>query len=172
MKLEVEGSLTAGVLIASEISFEDGIELEADIASIDTGGQTITLTGLGLMVSVDDVLTDIGGTATQFSDLVIGDHVVLRARDTGSVLLATKLDASASNQNIKLQGPLEAWNQLGDSVTVLGIVASGFGSYEIDSLGSVTATTFFNALQVDDLMELKGTWTGGVLSWDSVELDD
>ena len=60
-------------------------------------------------------------------------------------------------------------------VQVLGVTvdtSTGF-TFEIDSVvNPVDSTTFFNTVVVGDLVELKGTWVAGLLSWDSVELDD
>lgn len=177
VRLEVEGSLVAGVLIAKEISFEDGIELEANIQSKDDINKILTLAGLAtsgglnLQVKVDDVLTEFEGV-TQFADLNIGNHVQIRARDVGTGLLATKLVVSVTDPAITLQGPLEAKDQITNSVTVLGIEASGFGGYEIDSVGSVDQATFFSTVKLDDLVDLRGTWNGTTITWDSIELDD
>lgn len=175
VRLEVEGSYSDGVLIAEEISFEDGIELEANIATTNMTARTITLDGLGLEVSVDDFLTEFEGTATQFTELNIGDHVKIRARETATgLLLATKLAASVASQDIVLQGPLDTWDSTpgSESVTVLGIVAKDIGTYEIESSGTVTAATFFDTVQVDDLVELEGRWDGVTLTWEAIELDD
>jgi hypothetical protein len=176
VKVEVEGSLSGGILIANEITFEDGIELEANIHSIV--GNTITLDGLvtfgglNLEVIVDDVLTEFEGVA--FTALQVGDHVELRARDTGSGLLATRLSASSGSDpnTVVLQGPLLAKDRNANSVTVLGVTVDGFTVFEIDSIGNVDATIFYDTVALDDLVSLEGTWDGVTLSGDKIELDD
>jgi len=171
VKVEVEGSLTGGILSATQITFEDGIELEANIQSIDGAASTITLDGLNLAVIVDDVLTEMQGV-TGFAELAIGDHVEIRARDTGTGLLATKLSVSATSNAIVLQGPLTGKNELTNSVTVLGVTISGFTSYEIDTIGTVDAGIFYSTVRIDDLVSVEGTWIGGTLLGDKIELDD
>lgn len=177
VKVEVEGSLSGGILTATQITFEDGIELEANIQSIDGAASTITLDGLvtsgglNLEVIVDEVLTDLQGV-TLFSELAVDDHVEIRARDIGTGLLATKLSVSATSDAIVLQGPLDGWDELANSVTVLGVTVGGFTDFEIDSRGSVDISTFYATVALDDLVSVEGTWGGVTLGGVKIELDD
>ena len=59
-KLEAEGSVSAGVLLASKISFRDSIRLEADVAAVTPSN--VTLAGLpGIVVQVDSLTRFKGG---------------------------------------------------------------------------------------------------------------
>jgi hypothetical protein len=123
-------------------------------------------------VKVDDVLTEFDGV-TGFADLAVGNHVSLRARDTGTGLLATKLSVSSvGDPMIVLQGPLDAAEQTGNAVTVLGVTVSGFSEYDIDTLGTVDAVTFFSTVMVNDQVSLEGTWDGTTLAGNKIELDN
>src|SRR5262245_14765927 len=48
VEVEVEGSLTNGVLTAKEVSFRDNVEIEGDAATVTSGGGTPNLTISGL----------------------------------------------------------------------------------------------------------------------------
>jgi hypothetical protein len=174
-RLEVEGSLSGGIFNASAISFEDGIELEANI--LDLQGGSLTLEGLNLTVKVDEVLTALEGDGVNgLADLAPGRHVEIRARDIGTAgteLLATKIAVSAlGSQELGLQGPLQTINR--PVVRLLGIDVDTTGlTLQIEGvLDPVDPATFFAAIQPDDLVSLEGSLVGGAPSWQKIELDN
>ncbi|MFO7593721.1 MAG: DUF5666 domain-containing protein [Pseudomonadota bacterium] len=179
VRLEVEGSLSAGVLVADAIAFGDGIELAATVLGKDETTSSITLKGLldangqPLSVKVDDVLTEFEGIADSFAAIAVGNRVELRARDTGTELLALKLSvAEGGDTGVVLQGPLEEKDAVAGTVTVLGVSASGFERYEVENTGTVSETEFFSSIAVGDLLELEGELSGTEVLWKRVELDN
>jgi len=174
IRLEVEGELVGGVVIAEEVAFKDQIELQSQISSVDPVKRTLELSGMdGLLVQTNDVLTEFEGAV--FDDLQVNDNVSIRGRViTGgqNVVFVTKLSFEDMSNDLKLQGPLEA--RIGDIVTVLGvnIDTSLFidSDFKIDNQ-IVGRTTFFNLLQEGDALEIEGGLESGI-EWQSVEIDE
>lgn len=172
-RLEVEGRLNSGVLVAKEINFEDGIELGGDVASV--AGSVVTLLGLpGIPVEVDDVLTDFEGAALSVSELKVGQHLQVRGRKGLNSILATRVvTTNESSDQVTVQGPVQSINK--PYVQVLGLIVDTTGltlklkSSEVP----VSAGTFFSVVQSGDLLEMEGSWSGGGEPvWRKVELDD
>lgn len=177
VRVEVEGSIANGIFTATQIHFEDDIELEGDVASVDSTAGTVTLVGMPtLPITVDNVVTEFSGDDPQFGAIQTGHHLIVRCRDTdisaGISLFAIRIESSISSSvDIMLQGPLEVESP--PTVQVLGMSIDTTGmSYEIDTAtSSVDQTTFFNTANVDDLVSLTGTWDGSNINWNSIELD-
>lgn len=173
VRLEVEGSFTSGVLVAKEVSFEDGIELEGNLVAVDG----LTLGGMpGIVIEIDDVRTVFEGVAASSGELAIGQHVKIRGRATGeNTIFATRIESSGEmNDQVVLQGPLQAADPVNFTVAVLGITAGGISEYAIDSFdGRVEPGIFFSTVMTNDLVELQGHWYGsGQPVWSNIELDD
>jgi len=102
--LEVEGALVNGTLIATKISFEDALELEGNVDTIDTTTDILTLSSYPTIgISFNDVLTELEGISS-FSALAAGDHIKVRGRvlDAASCgltqcVLATQLSFESSS---------------------------------------------------------------------------
>ena len=74
VEVEVEGSLTNGVLTAKEVSFRDNVEIEGDAATVTSGGGTpnLTVSGLpGITVFVN-AQTEFKGGISDLGQLVCG----------------------------------------------------------------------------------------------------
>ena len=179
--LEVEGSITGGVLTAEEIEFEDGIELEGDVATV--GGSSLTLEGdLGsVTVEVNDTITEFSNVAN-LAGINVGDHLQIRARVNGGDVLATEIDWQGvvpPDSDVKLQGPVDVGGKGIDSITVLDVTVdtSSFDDpddFIIEEDGVETTpgkATFYATLNEGDLVEFEGTWDGFTTTWDKVELD-
>ncbi len=177
VRLEVEGTLVNGVLNATRIEFEDAIELEADVATKNDVNSTLTLRGLddglgGITVEVSDSLTQFSGTATDFASIDVGEHVEIRGRETNGTVFATEVEAGPADTEVVLQGPVDSVND--PFVTILGVAVDTTtvdnANFEIDDV-PVTQTEFFQAVEVGDLVEVEGTFSGGAVLWEAIELD-
>lgn len=170
VKLEVEGSLQSGVVIADEITFEENIELQDNIRSVDSVNSTVTLQGLGLTVqyNMDTVLEN--GTPQA------GQHVEILAMETGAGILAKRIKVSPPPEGeipLMLFGPVDSIDTAAKTVTVLNIVGGPFNEFEIESLATPPdEATFFEIVKRNDLVEMTGILDGAQPVWDSIELDD
>lgn len=173
-KVEAEGRLTAGVLAARKITIKEGVRLEADIASIDTGNGTLTLAGLpGVTIIVAPTTTELNGTTglTGASPLSVGNHIRIRGQETSTsgTVLATRLDLRSASADVELRGPVEDDPIVPNQITILGISVNtapvSIFSIEEDDGTTVTATNstdFFNRLVPSEIVKLKGTISGFV----------
>jgi hypothetical protein len=181
--LEVEGRLVNGVLNAVKISFEDDLELEGTVTSIDTGAKTLTLDSYpNISISFDEILTELEGVG-DFSGINPGDLVKVRARDTcppNQCILATQLTiesvssggsgGSTASSNIELQGHVDKIVP-GLSITVLGITVDTTSITSFSGEGITDSTTFFDQVKIGDLVDVTGTQANGIVTWQAVEVD-
>lgn len=176
-KLEAEGSLVAGVLTASKISFRDKIRLEANIATIDLGAGTVTLSNLpGITVAVN-TFTEFGGSGSPSSlnDFSVGDHVRIRGRvSTGTTVVATEFEMRSADTRVILQGPVDSIAN--PNVVILGVTVntSTIQNTNFKDLNDVTigSTAFFSALTVGKLVKARMDLNGMVMEWEEIEFED
>jgi Domain of unknown function (DUF5666) len=177
VKVEVEGTLVAGILTANKVSFEDSVNLEADILTVTPGTNSLTLNGLpGITVTVNS-LTDYTGGASGLGDFVVGDHVRIRGRASGgNNVIATQVDKRSADTRVALQGPIQSISGSGTSqvVTIFGIAVdtSGFGTssfLDVDG-NTITRSAFFAQASVGTLVKASGT-LGATVAWNEIELE-
>ena len=179
VKVEVEGALVAGTLTASKVVFEDSINLEADIATITLGTNSLTLNGLPSINVTVNSLTDFTGGVSALNNLALGDHVRIRGRaSSGNNVIATELDKRSADTLIELQGTIQSISGSSTSqvVTILGIAVdtSGFSSSNgfLDVDGSViTRSAFFAKAAAGTLVKASGTLGGSTVTWNEIELE-
>ncbi|MAG30322.1 MAG: hypothetical protein CL908_05425 [Deltaproteobacteria bacterium] len=127
VRVEVEGALDSGVLMAEEVEIEDAFEqdvhIEAAISAIDPVARTVTM--LGITVEIDgqtelederDELPNFG-----FADLVIGDWLEVEARSTSAagVVLAADADREEIGDDVILSGPISMIDRLTPTISIL-----------------------------------------------------
>ncbi|MDP3091604.1 MAG: DUF5666 domain-containing protein [Nitrospira sp.] len=175
-KLSAEGRLANGIVTAKHVKFHEGVRLEGNIASINTGTGTINVTGLsGVTVTVDsqtEVKTDTGAS---LNDLSVGDHVRVRGRLNGTTgMIATRVEQRSATDDVDLQGPV--WAVSNPNLTILGVSVntSGISEDEFKGLNDqpIGRAAFFNAVKVSTLVKVKGRIVGGVVAWREAELED
>ena len=102
-----EGSLVNDILQTTHISFENEIELESNVAAVDTSAKTLTMVGFpGVVIAVDSrTAISVNGSASRIEDLRAGDHLKIHGRrGEGDAILATEIELSAQASNVKLEG--------------------------------------------------------------------
>jgi len=135
MEIEVEGSLSGGVLVADEIKQRGGsIEIETVVFNFDAAARTIELGPLGsnaetLVVRTDDQtrLEDV-----TYASLAIGNFLKVEALDDGNGnLLATRIKWESSTGDFILQGPTDPSPATQDPIiSILGV------TFDTTSLGN------------------------------------
>jgi hypothetical protein len=178
-KLSAEGRLANGILTAKHVKFHASVKLEGDIATINTGAKTFTITGLlGVTVNVNsqtEFKANGGNTIIDLNDLSVGDHVRVRGRVGGSnSVIATRVEQRSAGDDVDLQGSVQASSNpiltiLGVDVDTSGITDANFKGLDDGTIGR---TAFFNAVNVGILVKVKGRLNGGIVTWREAELED
>lgn len=174
--IEVEGSVTNGILLAEHISFESDIELQSNVAGIDANSKTLTLVGLaGSIIQVDTKTAIRGnGNLTRFEGILAGDHLTIHGRlNAGNIIVATELERSSSTTEITLQGPVTTVAQptltvAGATIDTSAIPDSGFK----DRSGPIGRSRFFNGLKPGLGVKLRGRLSGSSVTWQTLQLGD
>ncbi len=175
-KVEAEGPIVGGILMANRIEFADPIKLESDIATV--AGSTITLVGLP-GISIDtNAATSYDGDASSFADLSIGDHVQVRGRISGATsVLATSIDEDDPNTDVELQGPIDSSPPPSNpTLSILGVSinTSGLGDADFEDVDETVLgrAAFFAAATPTTLVKVSGTLSGTIVTWEDASLEE
>ena len=185
-KIEAEGVLTNGVLVASKVSFEKSdlikvnIKVEAPVEAIDANsitvlGQKFTFSALTQMEDKTGIQAKLN-VGNIFSTILLGDHVAVRGfKNSAGVLIATRIERNADTK-IVIQGPLAA--PVSPNMTILGLSVITSSTTKFEAAGDVliSAATFFTTTPVGTIVKVTGTKTGtgtaAVITATQVEIED
>ncbi len=173
LEVEVEGEIVNGVLIAEELELRADTELRTRVISKDDASKSFTVAypGLGDVTVNTSAQTlfedDLPASDPNFSYdlLMIGDFVEVEGVEINNTVGAHTVERRDPN-DIKLQGAVDAF-VADESITILGV------TYPVDESTiyiGMTATDFYSALRINDIVELEDYEPDGVA--DEVELDD
>lgn len=177
-KVEAEGGISGGVLLADKVTFKAGIKIEGNIAAVVPGAtEAYTIQGLpGITVVLDDDLTEfrpLNGNPSLAP--AAGNNVRIRARESGNQLLAERFEVvSAQPDNrLILQGLVDSFNPAGGgSVTIQGITVDctliSDANFKREDV-SVGRAVFFAELQVGDLLKARAQLNGNSPVWNEIE---
>jgi cytoskeletal protein CcmA (bactofilin family) len=171
VKLSAEGRFDGSTLITKHVKFHESVRLEGDAT---VTGSTLTLTGLpGVTITVNGQteLKDGGNTIT-VNDLQ-GNHVRVRGRVIGpNTVVATRIQLRSSDNDVDLQGPVQAI--AGNVITILGLSvdASAINQFESVSGTSMSRAGFLVEVRVNSLVKVKGKLSGTTVAWEEAELED
>lgn len=177
VEVEVEGSLSNGVLIAKEVSFRDNVEIEGDAASVTSGGGTpnLTVSGLpGITVFVN-AQTEFKGGISNLGQLLVGDHVRVRGRPTGTnTVIAAEVEKRSADTRVILEGAVQA--VANPTVTVLGVPINtstiADGNFKGPNDSAISRAAFFNAVKVGSVVKAQGDLVGGAVVWNEIEFEE
>jgi len=170
----VHGRLSSGTLIAEQISFEGNFELESNVETIDATTRSLTLTGLpGLTVLIDDhTAIDGEGDLRTFDGIMVGDHLKIHGRSSSVGLVATELERSDSNANVKIHGPVRSISD--QSLVIAGALIDTAAIPNDRFIGSdgtvIGRSAFFQNLKTGDKVSLRGVTMGNTVTWGSARL--
>jgi hypothetical protein len=175
-RVEVEGLLTGGVLTAARVRFRDNIRLELNVAGVNLGLGTLTLTGLpGISIRANAQTLYSGGASSLF-DLIVGTHVRVRGRmSAANTVTATSIQLRTLDNSALLQGPVQTISAptlmlLERSVDTTGISDVHFRDIHDNAIG---ADAFFSALSIGDVVKVRGS--AGILgdiTWNEIQSQD
>jgi len=174
VKVEVEGDIVNGVLVATEVEARSGkVKLHATVSSVL--GSTITM---GYFSGTVPVLVD---NKTSFKDgltfnlIASGDFLEIEGyQDLAGNVIASQVKLKTTDKDL-LQGPVDAPKSSGGAqITVLGVqYIMGFGTdYADQSEVSKTSAEFFALMNVGETVKIEDDLnpaTDGVA--DEVELE-
>lgn len=176
-KLEVEGSLSNGVLSATKVSFRENVRFEANIASIN--GTSLALAGLPGITIETNLLTQFKNRS--LGQLAVGNNLRIRGRPgAGNTVIALEVEFrnAAPDTRVILQAVASAVSN--PNVTLLGIVVdtSGIPNNEFKDASDnvIGRTAFFAAAAPGRLIKARGTLAGNSIVFGAqdgaIELED
>jgi hypothetical protein len=181
VRVDVEGQLNAdAVLVADEIEFEDGeddsdVEISATVDAVDSAAGTFEVLGLTVVVRAGTIFEDDSDAdlaAFGLSDLNVGDFVetVLVSTDQGLEAIVVARDEADDESSV--QGPVDMISN--PQLSILGVAVETTASTEFEDADEtpVSATAFFDLVEVGDIVEATGAWNGTALIAEEVEFED
>ncbi len=176
VELEAEGALVGGVLVARKVKFKGGVRLEGDIAAL--AGDLLSIKGLpGLVIRIDG-LTEFDGDAASLVDLLVGDHVEIRARVAGpSTVVGLQVKETAADSDLIIQGPVDDVPPPSNPVfSILGVAIDAStivdGKFESPNGTPLNRANFFALLRGGVLVKVEGQRVGVAAVWDEAEIED
>jgi hypothetical protein len=163
-RIEVEGELIGGILIAEEIEFEDQeVRVYAAIAQaedIDVAAGSFTLLGIEIRVLPSTRFEDDRDGDEDFgvNKMSAEDFLEVRGQaDAQGVITAFRVERDESDE-IRLYGNLESFDALTGELVILGVTVPTSGAaFKIDADPSgVEKECFFSNLEEGDFVEVKG----------------
>ncbi len=193
LRIEVEGKIVNGILVATEVKLEDGnIKVHASIGTIDVAGNSFTLipvSGQEITVTVttgtqfeDDVSASPSPTFN-ISDLITGTFVEVEGHenDSSNGFTATEVEVKESD-DIIVQGNLQDFIA-NATIQILGVTfsvdfngISGTGETEFENTtdDEITQDDFINATSTGDhLVKIKDENVNGLVNGiaDEIEIE-
>jgi hypothetical protein len=166
-RVEVEGELVSGTLIAERVQLRDGeVRIHAQIAAagdIDPVAGTVRLLGVTIRTDASTQLEDdlLGLPSFGIDDLAAGDFLEVRgvADGSGSVR-ATEIERADEAEDVQLRGRVDAIDadpSGGRSVTILGVVVPTDANTEFDDFPVAVddEDDFYAAVQIGDLLDVE-----------------
>ena len=164
-RVEVEGALVGGTLVAARIENETdsgggsgsgsarNVRIEAAVTSVDATARTLVILGVTVSADASTSIRDqssVGDESFRFSEILPGDYLEVRGVDDGGpsvrALLIERDDASPGADDVRLEGPVTAFSTTPPySLEILGQpVDLTNGPLYFDATGATrTATEFF-----------------------------
>lgn len=172
-KLEVEGTVNAGILVARKVSLRDGLRLEANVAGVT--GTSLSLEGFSGLVINTSALTRFSGDYSELTDIAKTHHVEIRGRlGSDGALVAGEIKGvkSTPEPSVRIRGPVSAASDpqltvLGQSIQVLAATQLRNAAGQI-----LSRSTFFSQLKISQPVSIKGNLQVGGFAWEEISLED
>lgn len=173
LKVEVEGTLSGGILTATKVSFRENIRFEANVLS--KSGTTFTLAGLPGITIDTNALTEFKDVA-DLAALGLNRNVRVRGRPgpAGTVIATEVEDRGTARNDVRFQAI--ATSAADPNLTMLGITVNTSNILQFRDLSDapITRAQFFNAIgSGGKLVKVRGTLQLPGVNWnDEAELED
>ena len=177
MKVEAEGQIVVGVLLADKIEFKEGIRVEAAADGVDVGNLTIDLRNMSAVkiridgrTRLDDKRSSPSPTtdpAVFLASIGQNDDLKIRGRQSGPDVLATELevdDPTSNPDRVRLRGPVDSDPADTRFLQVLGVTVDTFNTSENNFKGvndnPIGRAAFFGAVTAGTVVDVKGDLAG------------
>lgn len=173
--VEAEGHIVNGILVADEVEQKGKkIKIYATLSAVGADSVSFNFNATDIVARVNhqtEIEDDITDNEIPLSQLSAGDFVELEAFDDGSgVINAVEIERKAPDE-VRIVGPVEAWDESSQSVTLLGIDFDlSAASYENEFDQNISAAAFYGALSPGVFVKIKDADSNGV--FEKAELDD
>lgn len=181
LKVEAEGPVVSGVLMASKVKFKDSFRYEG-LVTVVTPGEELSISvpapsGGTLTVLVDNSVAKVESGIDYANAVRIRAHI-----SSGNTLVATRVTENGNNDRQIFEGPVVDFSQGADSVEIFDDgTQSGTGLIEVNTATisevppsdfeiegvPVPKATFYGSLNVND--RVKARYRDG--SWDQIEIE-
>jgi hypothetical protein len=154
MKIEAEGPIVGGILMAEKITFKDNIRINANVTAVDTSAKTITILGLTVGFTSGTEFKNFTDPAT-----LMGKNVEIRGLLTASGIVATRIDLKSATPatDAFIRGPVSAVNPP-KSLTIAGLVINtSMAEFKGVSNSPLSADAFFAAIKLN-VTVVKARW--------------
>ena len=182
-KVTVGGTLdTSGVLVADRVSIQAAatVQLEGNVAAVDTSAGTITVSGQTVTVAATTVMQDNSTAAIrslQLADIAVGDQVTIVACQDGATLVACRLERTAIaaqvppdvRPTVALLGTVDS--VAAPNLVIMGvtIVTSANTTFK-NGIEVVSSSAFFGAIAAGDTARATGTRSDDAIIATKLEL--
>jgi len=160
MKVEAEGTISGGNLVAGKITFKDNLRINANVAAVDTLAKTLTILGKTVSYTSATIFKDSGNTIADPASL-IGKNIEIRGvlNAAGTAIVASRVDLknTAAASDAFIRGVVSA--KTDTSVTIAGIEISLVGASFRDKNDAAIANLggFLSAVTVNTTA-VKARW--------------
>ncbi|MBI2354910.1 MAG: hypothetical protein HYV06_07765 [Deltaproteobacteria bacterium] len=161
MKVEAEGSIVNGILLAEKIVFKDNLRISALVSAVDPSGSGLTILGKSVTLPSMIEIRENGNAVAPAA--LAGRFVDLRGRlgADGLAITATRIDVKNNDPGeATLRAPVSAASAADNTLTIAGILVNTTGAEfkGNDAPHSVIAATqFFNSI-VPNVTVVKVRW--------------
>ncbi len=170
IKVEAEGPISDGILLAAKIKFKDNFRYEGDSTLIGNVLSISNPAGPNLAITIDITMT-LGSS--------LGGQVKVRARQvSGETLVATRVETAGNTDRqifeaavVRIAEPLVEILDLGNATTGVIVVDTTSilsDNFEIEDIAA-TRAAFFAALQIGDIVQARWDVSSG--QWDQIEIE-
>ena len=173
IRVEVEGQVSNGTLVATKVKFEqenNDVKITAQVTGKSTSATNLTVFGVpGVTVKTDTSTTFQDNSSQQlrifgFADIQVNDWLEIEAaKDSANSVTASKVvrvNAPSNNRAI-LQGPADSATAL-PNIVILGVtgVTQTTTTFQDASGGGINQASFFGQVTVNRIVKMRGQFTG------------
>jgi hypothetical protein len=166
-RVEVEGRLENGVLLADSVEDEDeaeDVKIQAVVSSVDLAGQTIMVLGVTISADGETRIEDDRdeNKSFGFGDIEAGDWLDVGGLQTGpSTVLALRIERDTNGDDVSLEGPVTSLDVNAPALSIIDqpIPLDSVGTSYFDDLEqSRTEEEFFRnpgLVMIGDIVQAK-----------------
>ena len=182
IKIEAEGVVTNGVLLASKVTVKQtratkpNIIVEAPVEAINAN--SITVLGQNFLFSKRSQMEDKTGVQPKLnitnisSTITVGDHVSVRGfKNSAGELIATRIERNA-NTKVVVQGSVEAVSSATLTILGLNVMTGPNTKFKTGGGGISDAARFFAQVKMGMIVKVNGTMTDTGIIATEVEIEN